>query len=251
MTRVLLVSAISLLCVAWNASAATELAITISQGCVLRDDILQTARTETVRIWARARVNVRWLAGSDLPYTSPSNWLVVQCVAHDEGLVPQARVVPIAGIRFVDLRPTNTIVVSIQNAERLLDRDVLESRLLGERFRALRDRRLGRMLGRAIAHEIGHFLSASVAHASTGLMRATHPVSDLIGESLRPFAIGASEIQVQTVPGELTMPVQPGQASAHAKAKPRARPNSGTEPERRNHGRHIGSTDVTVPSMVR
>jgi hypothetical protein len=242
MARVLLVSAISLLCVVSEAFAATELAITISQGCALRDDILQTARTETVRIWASARVNVRWLAGSDLPYTSPSNWVVVQCVAHHEGLVPQARVVPIAAIRFVDFRPTNTIVVSIPNAERLLDRDVLESRIVGQRFRALRDRRLGRMLGRAIAHEIGHFLSASVAHASIGLMRATHPVSDLIGESLRPFAIGPTEIHGQTVAGPSAMPVQPSNASAYARGTSRVRPRCGTELE-------SGITSVRPPAQ--
>ena len=31
---------------------------------------------------------------------------------------------------------------------------------------------LGRIIGRAVAHEIGHFLLASPAHASNGLMRA-------------------------------------------------------------------------------
>jgi hypothetical protein len=199
MAKVLFVFAMFLLVFKSDAFAATELAITMSDGCAARDHILQTARSESVRIWASARVNVRWMAASELRDSAPSNWVVVQCVANHDRLVPGARVVPIAAIRFVDFRPMNTIIVSIANAEWLLDRDALESRILGERFRTLRDRRLGRMLGRAIAHEIGHFLSASGAHTPTGLMRATHPVRDLIGESLRPFAIHATDTQAQAV----------------------------------------------------
>jgi hypothetical protein len=43
---------------------------------------------------------------------------------------------------------------------------------------ALSDRRLGVVLGRAVAHEIGHFLLATRGHARPGLMRAHVEVID-------------------------------------------------------------------------
>lgn len=43
---------------------------------------------------------------------------------------------------------------------------------------ALVERRLGVVLGRAVAHEIGHFLLGSGAHGRRGLMRAAIPAAD-------------------------------------------------------------------------
>lgn len=43
-----------------------------------------------------------------------------------------------------------------------------------------RERVLGQVLGRALAHELGHFLLQTPMHSRTGLMRATQPMGDLI-----------------------------------------------------------------------
>jgi hypothetical protein len=45
---------------------------------------------------------------------------------------------------------------------------------------AYRDLMLGRVLGRALAHEIGHYLLRSRGHSQTGLMRATQSIVDLM-----------------------------------------------------------------------
>jgi hypothetical protein len=48
---------------------------------------------------------------------------------------------------------------------------------------------LGRVLGRALAHEIGHYLLRSREHSALGLMRAQHPIADLLGEDGRRFEL--------------------------------------------------------------
>jgi len=44
---------------------------------------------------------------------------------------------------------------------------------------AERETYLGRAMGRALAHELGHYLLASKAHTAAGLMRSTLPAETL------------------------------------------------------------------------
>jgi hypothetical protein len=125
-----------------------------------------------------------------LPYGAPaSQWLVVRC--EGAGTKPQAdaTAIPIAAIRFVSARPTNTIVLSVQNAITLLQRDAKKAPGAGNWFVPFRKVHLGRMLGRAMAHEVGHFLSQSGGHTANGLMRASHTVAAFTGASLGPFQV--------------------------------------------------------------
>ena len=46
---------------------------------------------------------------------------------------------------------------------------------------------LGRVLGRALAHEIGHFLLRSRGHSQIGLMRANQSIADLCVSGTVPF----------------------------------------------------------------
>src|SRR5439155_20334682 len=44
-----------------------------------------------------------------------------------------------------------------------------------------REMKLARAMGRALAHELGHYLLASKLHTPGGLMQAVHKTSDLFG----------------------------------------------------------------------
>jgi hypothetical protein len=59
---------------------------------------------------------------------------------------------------------------------------------------ALYDLITGRVLGRALAHEIGHFLLRSRGHSAKGLMRAKHQVPDLIAVDRSRFVLSADEV---------------------------------------------------------
>jgi hypothetical protein len=59
---------------------------------------------------------------------------------------------------------------------------------------AIHDAAVGRALGRALAHEIGHFLLRTRQHSPTGLMQAMHSISALIGTDRRPFVLSADDV---------------------------------------------------------
>jgi hypothetical protein len=59
---------------------------------------------------------------------------------------------------------------------------------------ALRDLVLGRVLGRALAHEIGHFLLRTQQHSTKGLMRALQPTADLVDPNRHRFQLSAADV---------------------------------------------------------
>jgi hypothetical protein len=200
MARHLLGAAVAVLsCVAPGFASVhrTEMvvAMAMTADCAQNDKALAIARAEASRVWSGTGVRLQWVPMSDLPHRSPlSEWLVVQCLAGAprEESSPVERIMPIASIRFINSQPMNTVTLSLRNANALLDDDDREDRMLNERFPLLRKARLGRMIGRAIAHEVGHFLSQSQAHTPSGLMRATHTVAALTGLGLGPFSVDGS-----------------------------------------------------------
>ena len=73
-----------------------------------------------------------------------------------------------------------------------------ESDLFGRRETAwpiaIHEAAVGRALGRALAHEIGHFLLRTRQHSPTGLMQAMQSISALIATDRRPFVLSADEV---------------------------------------------------------
>jgi hypothetical protein len=59
----------------------------------------------------------------------------------------------------------------------------------------LRERIVGRALGRVIAHELGHYLLGSRDHASTGLMRAVQRTDELFDGPRGGFTLSPSEVR--------------------------------------------------------
>jgi hypothetical protein len=59
-----------------------------------------------------------------------------------------------------------------------------------------REVNLARVMGRALAHELGHYLLASKAHTATGLMQATHSAADFFDFQRRSFAVDATQRQL-------------------------------------------------------
>jgi hypothetical protein len=57
------------------------------------------------------------------------------------------------------------------------------------------DRVMARVLGRALAHEVGHFLLRSKSHSTAGLMRADQIGSDLMGPDHHGFALSVDEVR--------------------------------------------------------
>ncbi len=87
----------------------------------------------------------------------------------------------IATIRFVDGRPINHVHVYASHAQAFVDKWLGSSRGYDRWPLAARQDALGRVIGRALAHEIGHFVLRSTGHARRGLMKARHEAHALAG----------------------------------------------------------------------
>ena len=133
-------------------------------------DLPPAARASLVRevddIWRREGVLVRWSNPTAEGVTSDATLrvLVVRRESTSDNTDHHQWAV---GELIFDQSDNPVAVASIAAAER-----VLASAGRDDEPAALRHHRLGVILGRAVAHEIGHFLLNTSSHARRGLMRA-------------------------------------------------------------------------------
>jgi hypothetical protein len=96
-------------------------------------------------------------------------------------------------IGFVGSRPGTEIVVSADAARAVVARARVGSRPLAAWPPAFAERYVPRVLGRALAHEIGHFVLASRAHTRTGLMAPSFPPDRAAFEGASRFDLPSPE----------------------------------------------------------
>ena len=119
-------------------------------------------RREALRPWLSIGAVVTWSEnlpkGPARPGGGDDLYVIAagDAVQGDAGARQDAR---LASIRFVDGRPTTHITIYATDVARRLDDARFEDGRLGDRPRELRDRLLGRALGRALAHELDTFCS--------------------------------------------------------------------------------------------
>lgn len=124
-------------------------------------------RDEAWAIWHRAGVTLRWVSGPQDQGSRVLRVLVTpklvgsSSAGHPEWAVGEL-------LRFA--QSGAIAVASIEGARRIVEDS---GRLRPDLPAAVHDQRLGLVLGRAVAHEIGHFLLNTNTHAKRGLMRAT------------------------------------------------------------------------------
>jgi hypothetical protein len=142
-----------------------NLRLTVSEG--LPEMSRSALMSETDAIWQQGHIRLRWLAGG--AEAGPDATLRV--------LVTPRAVTPGSDDRrwpvgeLLRFQGTSAIAIaSITGAERIVE-ESRRYRLLD--LPAAREHRLGVVLGRAVAHEIGHFLLKTNTHATRGLMRAS------------------------------------------------------------------------------
>jgi hypothetical protein len=132
----------------------------------------EPVQEEVAELWRPYGVDIiweePWLEGD----TRPMPELFVFFVDRELEARAGRGATAVAWILFVEGSPRQLINVSVAAARRLLN----ETRWLDERPVRMapvsaQERLIGTMIGRALAHEIGHYLLASSKHASEGLMK--------------------------------------------------------------------------------
>ena len=68
-----------------------------------------------------------------------------------------------------------------------------QSQVALDSTRATHDALVGRALGRALAHELGHYVLQTKAHSTRGLMRASWPSGAFLSPDDRLFTLSPSE----------------------------------------------------------
>ena len=154
----------------------TEPCLVVDLRLVTSPDLAHAIRAVLTRevddIWRREGVRVRWLplSAGEPPADVALRVFVVQ---RDRPSGPIVHQWPV-GELLLDHGGSAVAVASIAAAERALD-------ATGARHEpiALRHRRLGLVLGRTVAHEMGHYLLNTNGHARRGLMRARIGTAEL------------------------------------------------------------------------
>lgn len=149
--------------------------------------IVTRALTEARAIWRDAGVQIEWRKDDG---TASRDLHVVFGDFHRHSAPGD---VPIAWIDAIDGVPVNVIHVSREAANELLEADGRVPSEMKE-IPAATTEFLGRALGRALAHEIGHYLLRSRDHDRRGLMATRRTSVELFGPDRSPFAVTPSEL---------------------------------------------------------
>ncbi len=146
-------------------ASVARLRVALATSAALPAAVGDATAREVARIWRREGIAIDWLSPSEAtPGTAAMRVLIVSAGApsasRDEHHWPVAELVS-----GYEGRPI--AIASLQAAER-----VLAEAGLGNAPSALVHRHLALILGRAVAHEIGHHVLNTASHARRGLMRA-------------------------------------------------------------------------------
>lgn len=97
-------------------------------------------------------------------------------------------------IDFVDGEPSQTITVSVSAARALGASGRWSGRVFTDWPPSLAQIFLVRAVGRAVAHEVGHYLLRSKAHTSHGLMRPVFTVAEIMENGVNQYLLQPAEV---------------------------------------------------------
>jgi hypothetical protein len=152
---------------------------------------MRTMAHEANRIWA--------------PYGVAIEGLVAPCTTPGESLILKVRIRRIQDVRpvgiprttlgniyFVAGKPTPLIDLWADEAVRVVggSQVMFNQGLSDPRVRS----EMGRLLGRSLAHELGHYLLASRVHTEVGLMRASYSEQDGKRKTRGSFALDEEQV---------------------------------------------------------
>jgi hypothetical protein len=115
-----------------------------------------------------------------------------------------------------DGAPQHAIYVSYTNAHALMDQSRGTTGASEKMPRAESETLLGRAMGRALAHELGHYLLASKEHSLKGLMRAKRTAAEFFSIDRSRFDLDAGQraaIAVRLMPAAALASLQSSVAS--------------------------------------
>ncbi len=163
------------------------LPVRLSNEATLNDRHLRIMTGIVDAIWASYGVRFDWRGGAPGAVE----------VLLERRTVPPVRgsgSLPVASIDFVDGTVTSLIRVSHGNARILAARARLNDRPFVTLPPPLQAELIARMLGVAVAHELGHYLLNARSHSGQGLLRPNIPTSQLMDANLRSLRLNGEQV---------------------------------------------------------
>ena len=155
--------------------------------------IRRLAVEEAARVWAPYQVDITLRLEAPACSPEPAGAVISVRLA---GLAPRtmASASPFGSIQFVSGLPEPLVFLHYEAISRAIAGSAAAGVRETEWPAALRERVLGRVVGRVLAHEIGHFVLRSPRHASRGLMRPIQHITDLIAGTGELFGLTAEDL---------------------------------------------------------
>jgi hypothetical protein len=151
--------------------------------------LVERVLAEAGDIWRAAGLTIIWKQDGRV-----SSALRVTIGHWSNGIKRDETALPLGWIVFDDDgAPAHAIYVSYANATLLMDQSRGTSGASDRIPRAERETLLGRAMGRALAHELGHYLLASKAHSEKGLMRAKRTAAEFFSIDKSRFDLDAGQ----------------------------------------------------------
>jgi hypothetical protein len=183
-----------------NTTTLPPMVIAVRVAADISPSLVSRMLDETDAVWRTTGLTFIWRRVSSAPArpdqypaSAPTGLSVV--IGDSRGTLRDDRV-PLGWIQFEQGSPMQEIYVSYRNA---VDYMADAQGVVGVMNRmpvAEREIKLARAMGRALAHELGHYLLASKAHTRAGLMQASHTASEFFEYARRGFAIDAAQRQL-------------------------------------------------------
>jgi hypothetical protein len=130
-----------------------------------------------------------------LPAEEPDRVTPRVVVADQRGNTPQKGGVPLGWVNFHDEVPEQEIHLSRANAVGMLQKARGPARPVARMTPAESSTLVGRILGRALAHELGHYLLKTKSHSLFGLMRGIRPLQEFYATGRKGFEVDAAQRQ--------------------------------------------------------
>ena len=174
---------------------SSPLCIVLDLDARLPPGIQRIAVEEAARVWAPYRVDVIHRTVPPGESRAPESAVLsvrLAAVAHP----PRASSGAFGSIQFVSGRPEPLVFLHYDAIGRATAASVAFGLRHEQWPQALRDRVLGRIVGRVLAHEIGHFVLGSPRHASRGLMRPIQNIVELIAGTGELFGLTPEDLNL-------------------------------------------------------
>jgi hypothetical protein len=163
--------------------------------------MVQAAVAEAAAIWAPYGVDIEAAWPLDCALCGPGRWadddltvLTVVAIGTGRSAVAAGWRGPLGTITFVRNHvPTPVITVFLADIEQFIACAHVLGLQQPQWPRSIREEIFGRVLGRVLAHEIGHYVLQSPRHAATGLMKSLQRADDLVAPSRRGFRLSRAD----------------------------------------------------------